>query len=494
MHFGVVASGEKVVADTSTIPELQGTWNKLIGVEMESFGVASAVDRLNSAPGMLMVKGICDWADSSKNDDWQAYAADVAAAYVINFLKCNSIGLGVEDGYLFKSQEEVKFTDILLESSGGSKGKQENLPDLDFSAIPPKSIQQAYRKAFAPDADLWEENDISQILERLKENKCEGAFYQLLSEDKNIDGSMRQKIQEKAKKYPQENKERQYERRESYLIATLKPVDDEFWLNGWLVTGEHQNYLDYLKNCESLLKDNPTESVIKCQLEEVESWLDNFIEQCFKFLPEDHQLIIEVFLPIDLLHTKVEWWNFTEFDYKKRPIGTEYSVRLRSVERLQRRYLDRHSRRWKEKWRRVKSVLEKPAILEHFGYFDSAKNCDFTEAYLINQLDDKIGVKLMSCPPKHKRQELFMAIMKSGLPIVLWSRYNLDNRDREIEQFFNLQRLCSLCDSIRKKRLEAFGELDEVVRNNHLGSHLAVIWENPYRLTPDLIELMLPGK
>ncbi|NOR25846.1 MAG: hypothetical protein GQ542_15950 [Desulforhopalus sp.] len=32
---------------------------------------------------MLLVKSICDWADSSKNDDWQEYAADVAAAYTI---------------------------------------------------------------------------------------------------------------------------------------------------------------------------------------------------------------------------------------------------------------------------------------------------------------------------------------------------------------------------------------------------------------------------
>jgi len=90
-HLGIVASGEKVIADTITVPELQSSWVKLIGVEMEGFGTALAVYQSGSAPAMLMVKGICDWADPNKNDEWQAYAADVAAAYVVNFLKSNPI-------------------------------------------------------------------------------------------------------------------------------------------------------------------------------------------------------------------------------------------------------------------------------------------------------------------------------------------------------------------------------------------------------------------
>ena len=95
VHFGVVASGEKVIADTITVPKLQSSWEKLIGVEMEGFGTALAVYQADSAPAMFMVKGICDWANPNKNDAWenawQAYAADVAAAYVVNFLKSKPI-------------------------------------------------------------------------------------------------------------------------------------------------------------------------------------------------------------------------------------------------------------------------------------------------------------------------------------------------------------------------------------------------------------------
>jgi len=91
VHFGDVASGDKVIADKTTMSELQSYWSNLIGVDMEGFGTANAVYQADSPPQMLMVKGICDWADPDKNDKWQVYAANVAAAYVINFLKSKPI-------------------------------------------------------------------------------------------------------------------------------------------------------------------------------------------------------------------------------------------------------------------------------------------------------------------------------------------------------------------------------------------------------------------
>ena len=91
VHLGDVASGDKVIADTIMMSELQSSWPNLIGVEMEGFGAANAVSKADPAPQFLMVKGICDWADAEKNDKWQAYTANVAAAYVINFLKSKPI-------------------------------------------------------------------------------------------------------------------------------------------------------------------------------------------------------------------------------------------------------------------------------------------------------------------------------------------------------------------------------------------------------------------
>lgn len=87
VHFGVVASGEKVIASNDFTEELKKSWSKLIGIEMESYGTAMAAYKAETVPGMIMIKGVCDWSNSSKNDDWQEYAADIAATYVIALLK-----------------------------------------------------------------------------------------------------------------------------------------------------------------------------------------------------------------------------------------------------------------------------------------------------------------------------------------------------------------------------------------------------------------------
>lgn len=80
--FGVIASGQKVVKDPGLVAELKASWPKLIGVEMEGAGVALAVHDAFSKPAFFVVKGICDWADPDKNDQWQRYAADASAAFL----------------------------------------------------------------------------------------------------------------------------------------------------------------------------------------------------------------------------------------------------------------------------------------------------------------------------------------------------------------------------------------------------------------------------
>ena len=82
-----------------------------------------------------------------------------------------------------------------------------------------------------------------------------------------------------------------------------------------------------------------------------------------------------------------------------------------------------------------------------------ALNENFIAESLIYELDEKIGFKSTSCPPQHKRKDLFKAILKSAIPIALWTRYNWPNRHQEIEKLLNWQPLNCLCDSIKKKRM-----------------------------------------
>ncbi|KAI1111658.1 hypothetical protein F5Y14DRAFT_424372 [Nemania sp. NC0429] len=71
MHFGSVASGSQVIKDGN----LRAKYAKsdILAIEMEAAGLMDMF-------GCATIRGICDYADSHKNDAWQLYAAATAAA------------------------------------------------------------------------------------------------------------------------------------------------------------------------------------------------------------------------------------------------------------------------------------------------------------------------------------------------------------------------------------------------------------------------------
>jgi nucleoside phosphorylase len=77
IHYGAIASGDQVVRDAILAEKIQRQHN-VICFEMEAAG-------LDAFP-CLVVRGISDYADTHKNDDWHAYAAGTAAAYAKELL------------------------------------------------------------------------------------------------------------------------------------------------------------------------------------------------------------------------------------------------------------------------------------------------------------------------------------------------------------------------------------------------------------------------
>ncbi len=83
-HFGVVASGQKVLTSTSPLDAVSALFTNLVGVEMEGIGAAFAAHESTlGSVDFLLVKSICDWADPEKSDGWQPYAAHSAAAFAL---------------------------------------------------------------------------------------------------------------------------------------------------------------------------------------------------------------------------------------------------------------------------------------------------------------------------------------------------------------------------------------------------------------------------
>jgi len=74
VHYGTIASGNQVIKDAMTSDILSSELGGVLCFEMEAAGV------MNNFP-CLVIRGICDYADSHKNNKWQPYAASTAAAY-----------------------------------------------------------------------------------------------------------------------------------------------------------------------------------------------------------------------------------------------------------------------------------------------------------------------------------------------------------------------------------------------------------------------------
>jgi len=116
VHFGAVVSGEKVIASErwfdALAKDVKATKQASVvaGVEMEGYGTALAAFNSATAPGMLMAKAICDWADASKNDGWQAYAAAVSAAFLIALLKKHPVPPSVEKKEQAERRDEKPYS------------------------------------------------------------------------------------------------------------------------------------------------------------------------------------------------------------------------------------------------------------------------------------------------------------------------------------------------------------------------------------------------
>ena len=87
LHIGPVGAADQVIDDPTRVLEIQKNWRKLIGVEMETYGVYRAVHEApEPKPRAASFKAVCDFA-AEKSDSWQEYAAFVAAEFAIEFLK-----------------------------------------------------------------------------------------------------------------------------------------------------------------------------------------------------------------------------------------------------------------------------------------------------------------------------------------------------------------------------------------------------------------------
>ncbi|MCR5134675.1 MAG: hypothetical protein K6B12_03475 [Clostridiales bacterium] len=84
IHVGPMACGTTVVANREIVDKrIHALFPHTVGLDMESYSIYYAAEHCaGPRPRALVVKSICDYADSEKSDQYQKFAAFTSSGYV----------------------------------------------------------------------------------------------------------------------------------------------------------------------------------------------------------------------------------------------------------------------------------------------------------------------------------------------------------------------------------------------------------------------------
>ncbi len=85
VHFGSVGSGPYVLSSKNYMEELLKKDRKLIGIDMEGYGVYKAA-QFHNGTKPIFIKSVTDFGDIKKGDNFQQYASYISAKFVIEYI------------------------------------------------------------------------------------------------------------------------------------------------------------------------------------------------------------------------------------------------------------------------------------------------------------------------------------------------------------------------------------------------------------------------
>jgi vWA-MoxR associated protein C-terminal domain len=382
-------------------------------------------------------------------------------------------------------------------------GEAKDIPPLDvlvviLDQINLEILQQTYRESLPVDARLSmaqpEDIDRPQMVLNLQNFRQLPKFIDRLIENDRIPAETRRVLE--LLNFPRSSgsnpvKSSNNRVLESYLSIAIRPssIADRFFVNGWLIA-------------DSSIKDNSqrfypldldeSDKGIACGLDEIPQVLNNLLELGLQQLKgKQHELTIEIFLPMSCLCADVDRWKIDDL-YAETPVGTKYRTIVRSSDRLENRYLNRRWSDWCGNWDRITKAGHLTPNCDDFETLDRFTDCNWKR--VVNNLSQKLGLKLTCGLESEHKLDLFRAILNAATPIAIWVRCDLPDLDlaAELDALITDSHLFGLSAAVMRKRQQA----DEEERaEQHLGAHLAMLWEDPGRLTPDAMEwLLTPGQ
>lgn len=259
---------------------------------------------------------------------------------------------------------------------------------------------------------------------------------------------------------------------EASLVLRVQPhgvLPDQYLLSEWRQTRAHwspQRGGDYSGSLAEL-RVRAGELVAGA-----EGWAENA-----------SSISIEFILPKDLLNLPVDQW-LAPSDEVAMPIGIDYPVWLRSLERS--RDKEKH-RRWRRRYAQLQAYLQAgdspidDAV--HRSQLDGPRHRHLQKLAAKLALAENVVLLVLadppSCPNSLGRQEVAIAF-KTGVPVLLWHREDCASKafQTAVEDLLADGGLGKLLENVKKLRGQALISDD---CDTHPGSHLSILVDDPNR-------------
>jgi|GEM_PF-6624072 len=84
---GDIASGDTVLNSVDLVQEIRALNRKLMAIDMEAAGMLESLMHHSQDTRTMVVRGISDYGDGTKDDKWQQYASKTASSFTVNFIR-----------------------------------------------------------------------------------------------------------------------------------------------------------------------------------------------------------------------------------------------------------------------------------------------------------------------------------------------------------------------------------------------------------------------
>jgi nucleoside phosphorylase len=158
VFHGTIACSNALLKDSRLRDQIREEF-QVKAVEMEGSGVADATWHDEMA-GYLVIRGTCDYCNQGKNNDWQRYAALIAAAFARAVVECTVVSkkpdaaeVGTELAAVKKELRSIRKSIPLIQSGGTAlkpekKGREQKSEQPSLQATPaPESHRSVLRAA-----------------------------------------------------------------------------------------------------------------------------------------------------------------------------------------------------------------------------------------------------------------------------------------------------------------------------------------------------------